>query len=94
MTRSYDPTIDTRPADKDHPINLADLKDILGKVVKDPTLRDAMKTNPEQTLRDMNYAPHPAAVDFFKSLSTADFDKAADSFKGVHNDPSISMAEA
>ena len=94
MTRSYDPTVDTRPSEKDQPINLADLKDILGKAIKEPGIRQALMTDPEQALRDMNYAPHPAAVEFFKSLATADFDKAADTFKAAHNDPSIGMAEA
>jgi hypothetical protein len=94
MTRSYDPTINTQPADKDHPINLADLKDILGKAIKHPEIREALKADPAKALRDMNYAPHPAAVDFFKSIANTDFDKAADQFKGAHPDPSIGMAEA
>jgi hypothetical protein len=94
MTRNYDPKIDTRPLDKDQPINLADVKDILGKAIKHPEIRQALKDDPEKALRDMNYAPHPAAVEFFKSLAATDFDKAAETFKGAHNDPSIGMAEA
>jgi hypothetical protein len=94
MTRNYDPTVDTRPPTTDQPINLADLKDILGKAIKHPEVRKALAADPEKALRDMNYAPHPAAVDFFKSLATTDFEKAAETFKGAHNDPSIGMAEA
>jgi hypothetical protein len=94
MTRTYHPNFDSKPADKDQPINLADLKDILGKAIKHPDIRAALKADPEKALRDMNYAPHPAAVDFFKSLANSDFDKAADSFQGAHHDPSINMAEA
>ena len=94
MTRTYDPAVDTRPAAPGQPINLADLKDILGKAIKDPAARDQLMQDPEAALRAMNYDPHPAAVDFFRSLGKADFAAAADGFKAAHPDPSIGMAEA
>ena len=94
MTRNYNPSIDTRPNQPNHPINLADVKDILGKAIKEPDVRKALVKDPAKALRAMNYEPHPAAVDFFKSLMKSDFGKAADNFTPAHHDPSIGMAEA
>ncbi len=94
MTRTYDPALDTRPAAPGQPINLADLKDILGKAIKHEDLRQGLMTDPEATLRAMNYEPHPDAVTFFRSLAATNFASAADGFRAAHPDPSIGMAEA
>ncbi|MBV9782813.1 MAG: hypothetical protein JO264_03250 [Acidisphaera sp.] len=92
-----DPAIDTTPDphQRQH-IDLVDLKDILGKAVKDPALARKLTEKPEETLRSMNYEPHQGAVDFFKSLDATTFETAAKSFvphTGGHRGSHTGMAE-
>lgn len=76
-----DPKIDTTPEPhQPQHIDLIDLKDILGKAVKNPKLARGLVEKPEETLRSMNYQPHPGAVKFFQSLDAEKFEKAAKSF--------------
>jgi hypothetical protein len=90
---NYDPKFDSRPSGPPSKINLKELKDILGKAIKDPVQRQKLLADPEKALKDMNYEPHPEAVDFFKGLSAGNFDKAAETFKPHHDDPAFGMAE-
>jgi len=87
-----DPRINTKPKAPQR-IDLVDLKDILGKAIKHPRLRKKLLADPEAALKDMNYVPHKAAVDFFKALDAKSFEAAAKSFSPHHSDSSLGMAE-
>jgi len=75
------------------PINLRDMGVILQIMIKDATIRDAMFKDPAATLTSLHYDPGPGVVDFFKTLSAANFSAAAAKFKPAHPDPQFGMAE-
>ena len=88
----YDPAYDsTPPAGEKHPINLRELKNILGKIIKHDDQRAAMFADPAKALDAMGYIPNDAAIAFINSLKAADFATAAAAFKP--DDPATGMAE-
>jgi hypothetical protein len=71
-------------------IHLPELKEILGRAIRNKSLRDKLLNDPEQALRDLHYEPNKHAVEFFKSLDKAKFDQMATRANG---DSSFKMGE-
>ncbi|MGH7212661.1 MAG: hypothetical protein ACREF1_14505 [Acetobacteraceae bacterium] len=87
-----DPKADTRPATKTH-VDLVELKNILGRMVKNQNERKELFTDPAKALEKMNYHPDPGAVEFIKSLRGSQFEKPGTIFKHHNHDPALGMAE-
>ncbi len=92
-TGLYNPPYPLTPTGAAQPINLKEVGLILSLLIKNPPLRADMFADAEQTLKRLNYVPHPEVVAFFTSLHGANFELAAKAFAPAHPDPSFGMAE-
>jgi hypothetical protein len=82
-------------ANQGKPVSHGAVKDILGRALKDPAFRSKLLSAPQQTLQQEGYHPSDAAVDFFKTLNSGNFEAAAKKVKvkGEH-DPIEPAGEA
>jgi hypothetical protein len=82
-------------ANQGKPVSHGAIKDILGKALKDHAFRAKLLSAPEKTLQDEGFHPSKAAVEFFKTLNSGNFDAAAKKVrvKGEH-DPIEPAGEA
>jgi hypothetical protein len=74
-------------AKQGNPVNHSAVKDILGRALKDEAFRKKLLSDPKKTLQDEGFHPSDAAVEFFKTLHSGNFDAAAKKVKvkGEHD---------
>jgi hypothetical protein len=82
-------------ANQGKPVSHNAVKDILGRALKDPAFRSKLLSAPQQTLQQEGFHPSDAAVEFFKTLHSGNFEAAAKKVKvkGEH-DPIEPAGEA
>ena len=62
-------------------ISHSDVKELMGRALKDPAFRKKLLSSPEKTLKDEGFAANDAAVEFFKTLGQGKFEDAAKKLK-------------
>lgn len=82
-------------ANQGKPVSHNVVKDMLGKALKDKAFRAKLLSAPKETLQQEGFHPSDAAVDFFKTLHSGNFEAAAKKVKvkGEH-DPIEPAGEA
>lgn len=82
-------------AKQGNPVNHSAIKDMLGKALKNKAFRKKLLTAPKETLENEGFHASDAAVSFFKTLNSGNFEAAAKKVKvkGEH-DPIEPAGEA